>query len=51
MVALYAAICSVKEGEVGEIEVMVQENTGDNVFTLTVTVRREAFKIEVVGDD
>lgn len=35
----YAAVCSVKDGEVDEIEVMWQEQYDDRAVTATITIR------------
>ena len=50
MVALYAAICSVKEGGLREVEVHVQETTGDTQLIMTITIRGESLNLEV-GDE
>jgi hypothetical protein len=46
MAAYYAAICSVKDGDVAEVEIMAAETTNDRTVTLTVTIRREALELE-----
>jgi uncharacterized Zn finger protein len=35
----YAAVCSVQDGEVDEIEVMWQEQYDDRAVTATITIR------------
>jgi hypothetical protein len=46
MAAYYAAVCSVKDGEVAEVEIMAAETTADRTVTLSVTIRREALELE-----
>lgn len=35
----YAAVCSVKDGEVAEVEIMATETTDTRTVALTVTIR------------
>ena len=46
MAAYYAAVCSVKDGEVDEVEIRADEVTADRTVTLTVTIRREVVELE-----
>jgi hypothetical protein len=46
MTAYYAAVCSVKDGEAAEIEMIWQEQYEDRAVTLTVTIRGEFDEIE-----
>jgi hypothetical protein len=39
MTAYFAAVCSVKDGDVEEIELMWQEQYDDRAITATITIR------------
>ena len=46
MAAYYAAVCSVKDGEVAEVEIMATDTTNDRTVALTVTIRRQVAELE-----
>jgi hypothetical protein len=41
LAALYAAVCAIKDNELGEAEIMFTECDGEGSQTLMVTIRRE----------
>jgi hypothetical protein len=45
MAAYFAAVCSVKDGDVAEVEIMATETTNDRTVALSVTIRREVLEL------
>ena len=53
MAAMYAAVTAIEEGKVGEVELehRVEDERGDRVEVLLITVRRDVKHFQVQGGE
>lgn len=49
--AYYAAVCTVEEGRIAEVEVSHSTQDGDTMTTLTVTIRRDRIPLELADGE